>query len=79
MFFAADGEDVLTAESLTRVGAALGKSARLIPVPVVPRLYCSLQVDIGQCTTARLAIASVAGRGPEANRQRVSRRASNMG
>jgi nucleoside-diphosphate-sugar epimerase len=33
VFFAADGEDVSTMELLTRVGAALGKSTRLLPVP----------------------------------------------
>ncbi|WP_281661956.1 hypothetical protein [Microvirgula aerodenitrificans] len=71
-FFATDGEDVLTAELLTRVGA-------LDPGSGGAALCGSLQVDIGQCTAARLVIASVAGRGPEANRQRVSRRASNMG
>lgn len=62
VFFAADGEDVSTAELLTRVGAVLGKLARLIPVPVVllqagsrlagcgaavQRLCGSRQMDIG--------------------------------
>lgn len=61
VFFAADGEDVSTTELLTRVGAALGKPARLLPVPpallqagarlagqgpVAQRLCGSLQVDI---------------------------------
>jgi nucleoside-diphosphate-sugar epimerase len=61
VFFAADGEDVSTVELITRVGAALGKPARLLPVPpvllgacarlagraeVAQRLCDSLQVDI---------------------------------
>lgn len=61
VFFAADGEDVSTTELLTRVGAALGKPARLLPVPpallqagarltglgaLAQRLCGSLQVDI---------------------------------
>lgn len=67
VFFAADGEDVSTTELLTSVGAALGKPARLLPVPakmlqagarligrgaVAQRLCGSLQVDIS--TNARL-------------------------
>ncbi|MCG9026038.1 UDP-glucose 4-epimerase family protein [Laribacter hongkongensis] len=65
VFFAADGEDVSTTELLTRVGAELGKPARLLPVPpvllqagarlagcgaVVQRLCGSLQVDISANT-----------------------------
>jgi nucleoside-diphosphate-sugar epimerase len=61
VFFAADGEDMSTAQLITRVGAALGKPARLLPVPpallqvgarlagrgaVAQRLCGSLQVDI---------------------------------
>lgn len=67
VFFAADGEDVSTTELLTRVGIALGKPARLLPVSaellqagarligrgaVAQRLCGSLQVDIS--TNARL-------------------------
>lgn len=67
VFFAADAEDVSTTELLTRVGAALGKPARLLAVPaallqagarlvglgaVTQRLCGSLQVDIS--TNARL-------------------------
>jgi nucleoside-diphosphate-sugar epimerase len=65
VFFAADGEDVSTTELLTRVGAALGKPARLLPVPpallqagarlagrreITLRLRGSLQVDISANT-----------------------------
>lgn len=61
VFFAADGEDISTTELLQRVAAALGKPARLFPVPmsilkggarliggagVAQRLCGSLQVDI---------------------------------
>ncbi len=57
-----DGEDVSTTELLQRMAAALGKPARLVPVPqrvlalgaallgkqaVAQRLFSSLQVDIG--------------------------------
>jgi nucleoside-diphosphate-sugar epimerase len=60
---ASDGEDVSTAELLCRIGAALGKPAKLLPVPVgvlrlgaaalgkadvAQRLLGSLQVDISK-------------------------------
>jgi len=60
-FLVSDGEDVSTTELLQRMGAALGKPARLLPVPqrllewgaalvgkqaVAQRLFSSLQVDI---------------------------------
>lgn len=60
-FMVSDGEDVSTSELLRRVAAALGKPARLLPVPqgwlelgaaalgkraVAQRLFSSLQVDI---------------------------------
>jgi UDP-4-keto-D-QuiNAc 4-reductase len=66
-FMVSDGEDLSTPELLRRTAAALGRSARLIPVPppmlrwtarlagrgaVASRLCDSLQVDIG--TNARL-------------------------
>lgn len=59
-FMVSDGEDVSTTELLRRMGAALGKPARLIPVPprlmalaaglvgkpdIALRLFASLQVD----------------------------------
>ena len=62
-FLAADGEDLSTTELLRRVARALGKSARLIPIPVsiltliasllgkkdlAQRLCGSLQVDISK-------------------------------
>ncbi|MEY3288715.1 MAG: hypothetical protein RLZZ419_957 [Pseudomonadota bacterium] len=62
-FLAADGEDLSTTELLQRIGNALGKPAKLIPVPVwllntgamllgkkdmAPRLFHSLQVDISK-------------------------------
>ena len=62
-FLASDGEDVSTADLLRRIGAALGKPARLLPVPVgvlklgaaalgkadvAQRLLGSLQVDISK-------------------------------
>lgn len=62
-FMVSDGEDVSTTELLIRMGKALGKPARLIPVPAVllnvgaallgrkdiaQRLNGSLQVDIGK-------------------------------
>lgn len=62
-FLASDGEDLSTTELLHRLGAALGKPARLLPVPaawlagvagllgraaVAQRLCGSLQVDIGK-------------------------------
>jgi len=60
VFLISDGEDVSTSELLRKIGKALGKSARLIPVPVgwmwfsakllgkadvAERLFGSLQVD----------------------------------
>lgn len=60
-FMVSDGEDVSTPELLRRVAAALGKPARMLPVPqrwlelgtgvmgkraVAQRLFSSLQVDI---------------------------------
>jgi nucleoside-diphosphate-sugar epimerase len=60
-FLVSDGEDVSTSELLRRMGQAMGRPARLIPVPagwlnvaavmvgkpdVAQRLYGSLQVDI---------------------------------
>jgi nucleoside-diphosphate-sugar epimerase len=63
VFLAADGEDVSTSELLRGVAKAMGKPARLIPVPagllmlaatlvgkkaVAQRLLGSLQVDIGK-------------------------------
>ena len=63
IFLVSDGEDLSTTELLQRVGKALGKSARLIPVPacliniaamligkrdVSKRLFGSLQVDISK-------------------------------
>lgn len=62
-FLVSDGEDLSTTELLSRTGAALGKPARLIPVPVsiltaaaflagkreiARRLCSSLQVDISK-------------------------------
>src|SRR5690606_13727253 len=62
-FLVSDGEDMSTSELLCRLGMALGKPARLIPVPVtvlrgvagllgmgaaVERLCGSLQVDIAK-------------------------------
>ncbi|MDX2464380.1 MAG: SDR family oxidoreductase [Porticoccus sp.] len=62
-FLAGDGEDMSTTELLKRLGKALGKPARLIPLPgnlltfvavllgkksVAQRLYGSLQVDISK-------------------------------
>jgi len=66
-FLVSDGEDLSTAELLRRVGAALGKPARLLPVPpkllefgasllgkkaVAQRLLGSLQVDISHTCNA---------------------------
>lgn len=63
VFLAGDGEDVSTTELLQRVGKAMGKPARLVPVPpgilifgaslldkktVAQRLLGSLQVDISK-------------------------------
>ena len=63
VLLAADGEDLSTSELLRRTAAALGKPARLLPVPVgllklaaallgkaemARRLTDSLQVDISQ-------------------------------
>ncbi len=63
VFLVSDGEDLSTTELLRRMGAALGKPARLLPVPAVwletvarlfgreaiaQRLCGSLQVDIEQ-------------------------------
>ena len=63
IFLVSDGEDLSTAELLRRMGQALGRPARLIPVPVrvlecgarllgkgavAQRLCGSLQVDIGK-------------------------------
>jgi len=65
-FLAGDGEDLSTTELLQRMAAALGKKARLIPVPVwllscaarvsgrqaiAQRLCGSLQVDIAKART----------------------------
>lgn len=63
VFLVGDGEDLSTTDLLRRLGAALGKPARLLPVPqgalefglkilgkgdVARRLYGSLQVDISK-------------------------------
>lgn len=63
VFLAGDGEDMSTAELLERLGMALGRPARLLPVPVwlmngaatllgkravAQRMLGSLQVDIGK-------------------------------
>lgn len=63
IFLAGDGEDLSTTELLKRVGHAMGRSARLVPVParllhfgaallgkraVAQRLLGSLQVDISK-------------------------------
>ena len=63
VFLVSDGEDLSTSELLRRMGQALGKPARLLPVPeswlnlgaallgkrnVAQRLCGSLQVDIGK-------------------------------
>lgn len=63
VFLAGDGEDLSTSELLRRVGAALGRPARLLPVPaallqfgasvlskkaMAQRLLGSLQVDISK-------------------------------
>jgi nucleoside-diphosphate-sugar epimerase len=60
-FMVSDGEDVSTSDLLRRMGAALGKPARLVPVPqrmlqwgaalagkqdMAQRLFSSLQVDM---------------------------------
>ena len=65
-FLASDGEDVSTTDLLRRLGKALGKPARLLPLPhgllmaalsaigqrnVVQRLCSSLQVDIAPTRT----------------------------
>lgn len=65
-FLVSDGEDISTTELLQRTGLALGKPARLIPVPacllmagaillgkqaVAQRLLDSLQVDISKART----------------------------
>jgi nucleoside-diphosphate-sugar epimerase len=62
-FLVSDGEDVSTTELLRRMGSAMGKPARLIPIPVsmlklaasiigksdvAQRLCGSLQVDINK-------------------------------
>jgi len=66
VFLISDGEDVSTAELLRRVAKAMGKPARLIPVPVgvmrfsltlagkqavADRLFGSLQVDMSKART----------------------------
>ncbi len=66
IFLAADGEDLSTTDLLRRLGKALGKSARLIPVPaalmsaaaaalgkqgITQRLFGSLQADISAART----------------------------
>lgn len=63
IFLASDGEDLSTSELLQRLGAALGRPARLLPVPatwletgarllgradMAQRICGSLQVDIGK-------------------------------
>ena len=63
VFLVSDGEDLSTPELLLRVSSALGRSIKLIPIPVflllalgklsgktasVQRLVCSLQVDISK-------------------------------
>jgi UDP-glucose 4-epimerase len=65
-FLAGDGEDLSTTDLLRRLGSALGRPARLIPVPagciawiarvfgqraIAERLCGSLQADIGKTTT----------------------------
>lgn len=63
VFLAGDGRDLSTSELLREIGNAMGRPARLIPVPqnllilgagmlgktvVARRLFCSLQVDISK-------------------------------
>jgi nucleoside-diphosphate-sugar epimerase len=65
-FLAGDGEDLSTSDLLRRMAAAMGKPARLLPVPawmleagaalvgrraVAQRLCCSLQADITKART----------------------------
>lgn len=65
-FFVSDGEDLSTPDLIRRLGEALGRPARLLPVPTllleagaalvgkretVSRLVNSLQVDIGKART----------------------------
>jgi nucleoside-diphosphate-sugar epimerase len=62
-FLVSDGEDLSTTDLIRRIGDALGKPARLLPVPVLlltigaaflgkvdfaQRLCCTLQVDISK-------------------------------
>lgn len=50
-FLVSDGEDMSTTTLLTRIGAELGKPARLIPVPVPLLRWCMVLVgrkDVGQ-------------------------------
>jgi nucleoside-diphosphate-sugar epimerase len=57
VFFAADGEDLSTTELLVRLGSALGKPARLIPVPQ-PLLEQGLKL-IGKKDVARKLCGSL--------------------
>jgi nucleoside-diphosphate-sugar epimerase len=84
VFLVSDGEDLTVSGLLRRTAAALGKPARLLPVPmfmlraggrllgkepVIQRLCDSLQVDIGK--TQRVlgwTPPSFRGCGPEENR-----------
>lgn len=50
-FLVADGEDLSTTELVRRVGRALGKPARLLPVPA--RLLCLLAICLGQKARAQ--------------------------
>jgi UDP-glucose 4-epimerase len=65
-FLVSDGEDLSTTDLLSRMGAALGKPARLLPVPdkilwllfraagkpqLYRRLCCSLQLNISKATS----------------------------
>lgn len=57
VFLAGDGEDLSTTEWLRQVGFALGKPARLVPVPV--SLMSRVAALLGKEAVARLLFASL--------------------
>jgi UDP-glucose 4-epimerase len=56
-FMAADGDDVSTGELVRRLGMALNRPARLLPVP--PKLLLALAAAAGRRKQAEKALASL--------------------
>jgi nucleoside-diphosphate-sugar epimerase len=56
-FMAADGDDVSTAELIVRLGVALGRPARLVPVP--PKVLMALATVAGRRDQAKKLLGNL--------------------